>query len=53
VKVQYINTWYGILGIVADPDPGIGIRDPVPFLFLDPRSGIWDGSKIRIRIRDE
>jgi hypothetical protein len=29
----------------------IRIRDPVPFLPLDPRSGM--GKKINIRIRDE
>jgi hypothetical protein len=27
---------------VADPDPGSGIRDPVPFRPLDPGSGIWN-----------
>jgi hypothetical protein len=29
------------------------IRDPVPFLPLDPGSGIRDGKKVSIRIRDE
>ncbi len=30
---------------VADPDPGSGIRDGVPFWPLDPGSGIRDGRK--------
>jgi hypothetical protein len=36
----------GVVTIVAEPDPGSGA-------FLIPRSGIRNGLKLRIRIRDE
>jgi hypothetical protein len=48
---EYRQQWQlfllGYIGTsVADPDPGSGA-------FLTPQSGIRDGQKIKIRIRDE